>query len=106
VRHGAPYDSRVKVVRRDLTLCFVAVVNEDDVDVGARVQLQATQLAHAEHAQLDSLPVGAQRRSQAGREVLGGLGQRHLDDRIGQLGELARGFGELGAAQLGRQHLA
>ncbi len=93
MRDGAAHDAREKVVGRDVTLRFVGVVHEHDVDIGPRVQLETTELAHAEDAQLGGRAVFVARRAEARRDVGGRLGDGHFDHSVSQLGQLARGFG-------------
>lgn len=87
-------DRRPRTARR---LAFV-LVDEDEIDVGRNVQFAATELAHAEHAKRELLPLGAARlavkRFQIGRE----RSQRVLDRGLREVGHRPHDLVEIAGA--------
>lgn len=104
--HRAPHDAGPEVVAVDLAAALVSVVHEDDVHVGAGVELPAAELAHAQHHQRAGLAVGAQGPPVALGVVVRGLGEGHLEGGLRQLGQLPGGDLDVRATEARRPQLS
>ncbi len=87
------------LVERELTLTLVGVVDEDDVHVGARVQLISAQLPDAEHDDGRWRAIAAQRSPKALGDAAFGLAERRVEGRRCEITELAGSDLDAGAAQ-------
>ena len=93
------------LVQRHVAPTVVAVVHEDEIDVGAGIELEAAELAHAEDDQPRSAAVGATRLAVPLGDVIGGFANCDLERRVREEAELAGGALELRAAELDGQEL-
>ena len=66
----------------------VLVVDEHQVDVAGVVQLLAAELAERQHAEPTALAIGAERLAILLFEVLAGVYDRSLDNRVGEIRNL------------------
>jgi hypothetical protein len=76
----------------------VFFINEDQVDIRGDVQLASTQLAHADHAECQTLALRAPRLAIQPFEIGGQHRQSPLDGRFGQIGHRTGYFGDVRTA--------
>ena len=81
---------------------LVRLVEEQEVDVAARVELAAAELAHPDDHERARHPVGRERPAEARLAPRERLDERYLAARVGQVGQLARRDGDV-LPRIGRE---